>query len=63
MEHETVVAILGGLFHFLLDLICMYCLAGMYGTALATVASYEKKNKVILFTIEEDCVKMHFLSS
>ena len=30
--------------------------AGMYGTALATVASYEKRNKVILFTIEEDCV-------
>lgn len=29
----------------------------MYGTALATVASFEKKNKVILFTIEEDCVK------
>ena len=29
----------------------------MYGTALASVASYEDRCTVCLFTIEEDCVK------
>ena len=28
----------------------------MYGTSLAHVASYEKRNKVILFDIAADCV-------
>ena len=34
--------------------------AGMYGTALATVASFEKKNLVCLYTIEADCVSFFF---
>jgi len=41
MEHESVVAILG---------------AGMYGTSLAHVASFEKKSKVILFDILQECI-------
>lgn len=33
----------------------------MYGTALATVASFEDRCRVTLFTIEEDCVKNYVL--